>query len=257
VPLPPELGPITSDPADGVVAVGNPVDFAAAFTDPNAGGGPFSAAWDWGDSSNTFQNNVPNPVEASHAYAQAGLYAVELTLTDDSSGLSDEGTYEFVVVYDPSDGFVTGAGWINSPAGAFCPAPSLTGKANFAFVSKYTTGKQVPTGNTQFQFNAAGLNLSSEEYNWLVVTGGHSAIFKGVGTINGQLASTGEPYKFIVWAGDDEPDTFRVRIWYEDSSNNEFVLYDNVDLLCDGVDDGGPNQPISAGSIVVHTGKGK
>jgi len=31
----------------------------------------------------------------------------------------------------PSAGFVTGSGWINSPAGAYVSDPSLTGRATF------------------------------------------------------------------------------------------------------------------------------
>ncbi len=41
------------------------------------------------------------------------------------------------MVYDPDDGFVTGGGWIDSPAGACQPDPNLSGKATFGFVSRY------------------------------------------------------------------------------------------------------------------------
>jgi hypothetical protein len=77
--------------------------------------------------------------------------------------------------------------------------------------------------------------------------GGTRAQFKGVGTINGE----GE-YKFMLWAGDAEPDTFRIRIWDEDDDGNETVIYDN------GYEDSGYEigQPIGGGSIVIHT-KGK
>ena len=44
------------------------------------------------------------------------------------------------VVYDPSGGFVTGGGWINSPASAYVAAPDLAAKASFGFVSKYEKG---------------------------------------------------------------------------------------------------------------------
>ena len=94
------------------------------------------------------------------------------------------------------------------------PDPSLTGKANFGFVSKYRNGATEPTGNTEFQFHAADLNFHSSDYDWLVVTQGDTnAQFKGSGTING----TGD-YKFMIWAGDDDPDTFRIRIWEEDEA---------------------------------------
>lgn len=38
------------------------------------------------------------------------------------------------------------------------------------------------------------------------------AKFKGAGTINGGLAPNDEEYKFMLWAGDGEADTFRIKI---------------------------------------------
>ena len=67
----------------------------------------------------------------------AGVYEVCVRGTD---ALDNVGAPEcaFLVAYDPSGGFVTGGGWIDSPAGAYAPDPTLTGKANFGFVSKYS-----------------------------------------------------------------------------------------------------------------------
>ena len=113
------------------------------------------------------------------------------------------------------------------------------GKANFGFVSKYKKGASVPTGNTEFVFKAADLNFHSDNYQWLVVSGSDYARFKGTGTINGE-----GDYKFMLWAGDDEPDTFRIKIWEEDEYDTETVIYDN-----------GMDQAIAGGSIVIHTKK--
>jgi hypothetical protein len=100
----------------------------------------------------------------------------------------------------------------------------------------------VPEGNTQFQFKAAGLNFHSTSYEWLVITGSEYARFKGAGTLNGQKAPTGQDYKFMLWAGDGSPDTFRIKVWYEDESGAEWVIYDN-----------GTDQPIDGGKITIHT----
>jgi hypothetical protein len=60
------------------------------------------------------------------------------------------------------------------------------------------------------------------------------------GTVNGDNAPTGDPYRFLIWARDDDPDdTFRIKIWYEDGG--EIVVYDN-----------GFDQAIGGGSIKVH-----
>ncbi|MFC2068648.1 hypothetical protein ACFLTP_06530 [Chloroflexota bacterium] len=141
-----------------------------------------------------------------------------------------------VAVYDPSAGFVTGGGWIDSPANADKRQgnENLTGKATFGFVSKYKKGATVPTGQTEFQFKAGDLNFHSSEYQWLVVTqGGTNAQFKDSGTVNGE-----GPYNFMIWASDDDTDTFRIMI---------AGVYDNGT--------GGTDQEIGGGNIVVHTSK--
>jgi hypothetical protein len=152
---------------------------------------------------------------------------------DDNYGNLDQAIYEFVVVYDPNGGFVTGGGWINSPAGAYPADPTLAGKATFGFVAKYPKGATAPDGNIQFQFHAGDLNFHSTSYEWLVVAGS-KAQFKGAGTINDEGL-----YKFMITASDGSPDTFRIKIWYEDAAG-EHVVYDN-----------GSQQPLGSGGITV------
>jgi hypothetical protein len=154
-----------------------------------------------------------------------------------------------VVVYDPSGGFVTGGGWINSPAGAYVADASLTGKANFGFVSKYQKGATVPTGETEFQFQVAKFNFHSEVYQWLVVSGA-KAQYKGTGTVNGM-----GKYGFLLTATDGQinggggVDKFRIKIW--DINNGGAIVYDNVIGASDDIDAANPIA-ISGGSIVVH-----
>lgn len=142
--------------------------------------------------------------------------------------------------------FANGAvlGWddyLGSNVGFTLTVPSMTsgspeGKANFGFVAKYKKGASIPDGQTEFVFKAGDLNFHSTSYDWLVVNKGDSrAQFKGTGTINGM-----GDHKFMLWAGDGEPDTFRIKIWYEENGA-EIVVYDN-----------GVQQPIGGGNIVIH-----
>ncbi|MBS4023729.1 MAG: hypothetical protein KGZ79_15135 [Dethiobacter sp.] len=87
----------------------------------------------------------------------AGVYRLIASVSDIAGNFAEE-IREFVV-YDPEGGFVTGSGWIDSPAGAFMAQPSLSGKASFGFVSKYHKGATIPKGETIFQFRACGLNF--------------------------------------------------------------------------------------------------
>jgi hypothetical protein len=135
---------------------------------------------------------------------------------------------------------------------------ALTGKANFGFVSKYKKGASVPIGQTEFMFQTADMNFHSDNYKWMLVNkAGDRAQYKGEGMINGLLDPNGNLYKFMLWAVDDNPDTFRIKIWQEEDTVNEeepvpeFVVYDNG-FEGSGYEDG---QPISGGSIVIHTNK--
>jgi hypothetical protein len=154
-----------------------------------------------------------------------------------------------IVIYDLSAGFVTGGGWINSPAGAYTANPSLTGKATFGFVSKYQKGANVPTGDTEFQFQVANFNFHSNAYQWLVVSGG-LAQYKGTGTINGS-----GNYNFLLTArdgalvGNNTPDGFRIKI--TDQGGN--VVYDNMSAAGNDNMTSGNTQALGGGSIIVHS----
>jgi hypothetical protein len=204
--------------------------------DPDGGPLPLTYAWELGDG-NTGVGATP-----THTYAAAGIYDVCLTVDD---GAAQDTACVQAVIYDPSAGFVTGAGWIFSPPGAYVPEPDLYGDAHFAFVSRYKKGEKVPSGQTTFKFNAADLKFQSTSYEWLVVTGANDAKFKGSGTINGEGS-----YKFMVWAGDGVPDTFRIKIWYEEA-NTEILVFDSND--CDGCK--AQDTGISSGNIIIHGAK--
>jgi len=79
------------------------------------------------------------PVLPGHIVSDAGVYTLGVSAWDDT-GNAVFSEPVFFVVYDPEGGFVTGGGWIDSPESAYVPDPSLTGKANFGFVSKYNKG---------------------------------------------------------------------------------------------------------------------
>jgi hypothetical protein len=225
-----------------LAAVDSTIPLDGSGTDPD--GGLLSYQWSSDETGGTFSSvTVEDPYYT--AGSTAGIFELSLTVTDPGN-LSDT-DLAMLVVYDPDGGFVTGGGWIASPAGAYVADPLLTGKATFGFVSKYKKGKSVPEGNTEFNFKAGDLNFHSDSYYWLVITqGGTNAQYKGSGTINGDLGP-GDGYKFRLWAKDLDPggvDTFRIRIWYEVANAVEVVVYDN-----------GSQQAIGGGNIKIHKGK--
>ncbi len=240
--IPPGISSVTSA---GLYAVGASAALSASFSDEV---GVESISFHWDDSSpSTVINDPASPANATHVYTAAGVYQPTVTVVD-GSGNSVSQAYQYIVIYDPSAGFVTGGGWIHSPAGAYVPNPTLTGKAHFGFTSKYKRGMTVPTGETAFQFQAGSLKFSSTSYEWLVVSGPKGQ-YKGSGTING----TGH-YGFLLTATDGQSaggggiDKFRIKIW--DMNDGDSVVYDNTA----GSDDisGSPTQAIAGGSIVIH-----
>ncbi|MFO0808193.1 MAG: PKD domain-containing protein [Gemmataceae bacterium] len=243
----PVAGAITG--SVGPNAVNTAINVSAAFTDAGTTD-THTAVWDWGDGTlsagTVIESGGAGTVRGTHAYTSAGVRTVTLTVTD-KDGASHQSIRQTVVTYDAAAGFITGGGWINSPAGAYAANPSLTGKANFSFELRYQNGNSVPTGNTEFQFKAGNFNFKSTTYEWLVVSGA-KARFRGTGTVNG-AGSYG--IELTAWDGKVDGgggvDKFRIKIWDQIQANG--VVYDNMRGAADGVN---PTTALGGGSIVIH-----
>jgi len=240
-------GPVTTAvlATPNPVSVGGTVTLSADIDDTDMGGSNIASAeyslnsgpWIGMPAEDGAFDEIGEDVTAAFtAPGVPGIYDLCVRGTDAASNTGAQACI-MLVAYDPEGGFVTGGGWIDSPVNTDYRYMQVGGRASFGFVAKYKKGASVPEGNTEFQFKAGNLNFHSTSYDWLVVNqGGARAQFKGSGTING----SGD-YTFMLWAGDGEPDTFRIKIWYEDGGT-EVVVYDNY-----------MEQTIGGGSIVVHT----
>ena len=245
--LAPEVAVEATVPVDPV-ALGDAISVSVPFSDTGSLD-THAVSWNWGDGTSSSGTVAGLLAAGSHVYAAPGIYLVSCSIVDDDTGVAACGSSTFIVIYDPNGGFVTGGGWIDSWVGAYRPDPSLSGKATFGFVAKYKKGATTPSGNTEFQFHAAGMNFHSSNYDWLVVAGAR-AQFKGTGTVNG-----GGNFGFFLTAIDGDVsggggvDKFRIRIWNKDAGNG--VVYDNQSG--DTVDDADPSTAISKGQIVIHS----
>jgi alpha-tubulin suppressor-like RCC1 family protein len=249
-------------PASGfLTSVNTPVAFTGSFIDSPVVG-PYTAQWtlssetvpEYSEPATVAVKVDGGTVQSQIPFSTPGVYAVKLTVSDNGRSRSGEATTvandlpAYVVVYDPTGGFATGGGWIDSPLGAYIRDPLLTSKASFGFVSKYLKGANVPTGNTEFQFKAGDLSFKSTAYQWLVVAGAR-AQFKGWGTINGQ-----GNYAFILTAIDGQvnggggADRFRIKIW---DMATDALVYDNQVGTGDEAELGDATV-IQGGSIVIH-----
>ncbi len=231
---------VTNDPPvisaisgpDQPVMVGSSLQVTAQIIDNNLTG----ATIDWGDgfvSDGTIDNGT---ISGVHEYLTAGTFNIALVVVD-ACGEEDNETLENIMVIDPKSAFVSGAGYFNSPAGAFKPNPEKEGRFIFGFIAKYLPKYDVPQGHTVFYFRAGHLLFLSQGYDWLMVDGA-TAEFKGYGVVlkegryNFQVKMVDAHFdshdKFV-------KDAISVKIW-----NEKGVLYNN-DIT-----------PVTRGYIKVH-----
>ena len=243
---------ITGPASGSLFQVNTPVPFTATFTDNL--GDTHTAQWKF-DTITQFATVVeptsttPGSANLNFTFTATGVYLVELKVVDDCGNITVANTVNnlpaLIVVFDPDGEFVTGGGWINSPAGAYPANPSLTGKANFGFNAKYHNGEPTPRGETEFKFGP--LNFHSTSYDWLVFTGAKFQ-FRGSGTINGS-----GNYGFLLTgidgavSGGGGTDKFRMKIW--DKNNNNAVVYDNQ---MNALDSANPTTVLGGGNLVIH-----
>jgi len=208
------------------------------------------AVWEWGDGTSS-PGQIGTEITGDHTYTDPGVYTLTLTLIN-VCGDSVSSSYQYIVVYDPNGGFVTGGGWIDSPVGASTQYPDAVGKANFGFVSKYKKGAEVPTGKVKFHFKKGNIKFKAKEYDWLVINGSR-ALFQGTGSIK----KSGD-YRFLVSAIDGDlidsgtEDKLRLKIW--EIANPDNIVYDN-EIGVPELDN--PTTELGGGSIVIHKGSNK
>ncbi len=239
--LPPVLGAATGPTS--AAAVGTPVTISAPVSDPGALD-VLSCRFIWGDG--TLDTTVNGSCSATHTYSAAGIYPVDIVASDDDGG-SASTSFENVIAYDPSAGFVTVGGWISSPIGALVANPSLTGRANLSLVARYRRDAAVPTGQSEFHFQAGRLRFSSDGFDALVIAGQRARV-SGTGSVNGESG-----YRFVVTVVDaSSGDRLRLKVWKLASATGpEVLVYDNVPGASDDFSAANA-QPLSGGAITLH-----
>lgn len=240
----PEVTNVTASP--NPAAVDEEITISASATDLTSGAASVWYSIDGVSWSRMARIGTDN-YSATIPSLSVGVYDIQVYARDVAGNTSElEPVSTLLAVYDRDAGFVTGVGWIDSPTGAYTADPGLAGRANFGFVSRYVRNVIVPTGNTQFVFQAGGLNFNSTSYEWLVIAGAR-AQYKGVGRLNGA-----DGYGFMLTAidgsvdGGGEVDRFRIKIWDAEGS----IVYDNQIGASDSAD---PATALGGGSIMIHT----
>jgi hypothetical protein len=144
-------------------------------------------------------------------------------------------------MYDPEGGFVTGGGWMDSPAGALASAPTSSGKVTFAFSVKYLKGRLAPQGNLTVQLHEPGLKLTAAAFEWLAVSGS-AAQFRGQGTLQNRPGMHG----FMVSVLQDGSDRVRICVWNQATGAIVYDTHPGEQL------DSGAGSPLMGGSVMIH-----
>jgi hypothetical protein len=225
--------------------VGAPISVTAIASDSERGNSPIAMievrleGREWAPmtpSDGGWDGATENAQSFLPAQSNPGVYSVCVRASDSAGNTSQEAC-EFVAVYDPDGGFVTGGGAIDSPVGADVVSPSASGVARFGFVSKYHKGATVPSGNVQFRFEAGNLRFTSTSMEWLVVTGEPRAKFRGVGVVDGEGTCR---FEVDAWDGSLDAsgqDGFGFRLFQCSAQESRYSV---------------PAQPLRQGSIVIH-----
>jgi PKD repeat protein len=191
-----------------LTAGGVSVPVSTTFADPGTLD-TYTATLDCGTGVSA-QSDAPNgSADGLCTFTSAGIYGVQITVRDDDGGTNTAAATGQIVIYDASAGWVTGGGWIESPAGAYAAAPSLAGKLTFNLAARYQPGSGVPAATADFKLNIGKLNFRSTSLDWLIVNG-PTARLQGNGTLNGEAG-----YAFTIVTTDDAPvDAIRIRVWF-------------------------------------------
>ncbi len=232
------IGPVTPE------AIGSESTITVEFEDPELSLDDYTVEFDWGTDltgapvaapcvatsaasgatpESTCALTGPTPGFPGSAtgtimYAVPGVYSVDVTVTD-RSGLSSTETYDFVVVFDPRGGRVSGSGvfW-SDPQSYFGDGPRWGTISLFGYDARYRNNSTTPVGQTQLRL-VGGFSFQSTAYDYLVVND-TIAVSEGIGRIDGRGG-----YRMRVQGIDNgRVDFFQITIWDDETDE---VVYDN------------------------------
>jgi len=214
-----------------------PVTLTATISDVATGNSPVASAQYSLDGGTTWlpmaasDGAFDSPSEAvtvTFGPLPAGVYTLKVRGADAAGNTGPASTLT-LPVFNPAD-FVTGGGFIQSPAGAAPGNPALAGKATIDLNVAYRNGSNDPAGSVSLRLGA--FNFASTDIDWLVVVG-NTATIAGAGTVNGAGS-----YSFEAWMTDGNPgkgaggDTFRLRI--TDNATGAVVYDSGTDAVQGG-----------------------
>ena len=172
----------------------------------------------------------------------------------------------YVHVFDTKAGFVTGGGWVRSPAHPDYEFMQTSSRAYFGLMAKYMKGEENQVqGETQLLVeNGTFYFRGSLHQARSLVIAGNKAFYRGQGKVSylnkaGKLTTDPRTFGFLVAATDGNfgkargEDQLRIQVWEIRSNGTRgAVVYDNQTACSTNLDDNAtPCQAIN-GNIIIH-----
>ena len=153
------------------------------------------------------------------------MYTLTATVTD-SVGNSVSQVFEFLVVYDPAGGRVSGAGWFWSDNSSYPLDNDPWGNwAFFGYRARYRNGEDTPRGRTKLHL-LGEFFFRSTSYDYLIIND-TTAVAEGDGRVGGQSG-----YRFRIQGIDNGwLDYVQITIWNEATGE---TVYDNGAMFDEG-----------------------
>lgn len=250
---------ITGPGSGAITRIGSAINLSGEFWDEP--GNTHTAKW-LIDNSTTLRatvnepsDNVNGTVAGSYKFNNAGVYKLQMNVTDQNGvtryATTNENLDAIVVVYDPNGGYTYGGGNFYSPMGALRSNTALAGDVSYGFTVNYYKGAKYPKGEAQFDFKLGDFEFNALNFDYLVISNS-MAQFKGTGKIIGGQSGIG----FIMTVVDGEldgtgVDKIRMKIY---NKNNGQVIYDNQPGASDAAL---PTHAVGANSVIVIGGGAK
>lgn len=202
-------------------------DFVASFSDPGTLDA-HTAIWSFGDVATNTISNATSPMAQFHNYGAAGVYGVNLTVSDSGGGITQSNLSNYVTVYDPAAGYFAGNGTIIAPVPT-ADTNNFLVQAPFGFVLQ-------PASQTfALRFKLSDTEFASANYvDWQENAAHDGGRITGTGMLNGANFTNGQPYNFVVTA---TLNSFQIQIATPLTNS---VPYETM-----------TNQPLSSGAIII------
>ncbi|GII77981.1 hypothetical protein Sru01_29630 [Sphaerisporangium rufum] len=182
-----------------VFRVGQPIVFDAPITDAANDTHQCQYGWDAGDAWDEPFAAAGRNCGTTRSYEHAGMYSIELVVTDDDGGQGFAKV--MIVVYDPEAGSANIDGSTTTPAGSLTSQPAATGQSWLHFTGAYTSATR-PSGQNKVWVDGTTFRFEGTGMDWLVVTPDGKVAALGSGTIGGQAGYTWITYGWDACPGD-------------------------------------------------------